>query len=229
MRHFLLASVALLALSLFGACDGSTDPGESTSLPYGRYLYKELVQQGAVTRELRSAIELRSADNARIYDTIYRVTNGELSIDSVFETELHLGSGGAGYQRAVEIHKVLGAPVDTTLHYWYFFRRGDSLFYYKGDRFTGGNIGLTGKWMSDPKDSAVVGWRTDIDFRASDVEIRRVPVDGGQSESVFPYTESKNTIAIQGDSPFAGDRYQIVPGWALFITTHAAKGYVIAR
>ena len=227
MRNSLSLVSLLFILLLLGGCDSGVEPVD-TSIPVGLYLCVDQSPQGDVTLERRSSILLMSENGGLLRDTTYLIVNGQRTLDSIRETELSFANGGAGYRRAIEIHKIGGVPVDTTVHYWRFLRQGDSLIYYMGDRFTGYNIGLEGSWWSEPDDSAAIGWRTDLDFTADSLRIRHIPDIGGGTGH-FAYKGERNVLTLDRRSPFEGDRYQIIPGWALYITTRGTQGYTLVR
>jgi hypothetical protein len=228
MRNLFLFPLLLfvLVLSLTG-CDSGVEP-DDTSIPVGLYLYSDQSPQGDVTLERHYSVILFSESEGLLTDTTYIIRDGQRTLDSIRETELSFANGGAGYRRAIEIEKIGGVPVDTTVHYWRFVRRGDSLFCYVGDRFTGFNIGLEGSWWSEPDDSAAAGWRTDLDFTGDSLRVRHVP-DVGPGTGRFAYAEDHNILTLDKTSPFRGDRYQIIPGWALYITTRGTQGYVLVH
>lgn len=222
-----IVSLLLLSILLLAGCDSGVEPVD-TSIPVGLYLSIDRSPQGDVTLERRSSILLLSETEGLLSDTTYIITNGERTLDSIRETELSFANGGAGYRRAIEIQKIGGVPIDTTVHYWRFVRQGDSLIFYMGDRFTGFNIGLEGSWWSEPDDSAVAGWRTDLDFTNDSLRVRHIPDIGGGTE-YFVYKGEHNVLTLDKPSPFEGDRYQIIPGWALYITTRGTQGYTLAH
>jgi hypothetical protein len=219
--HILLACVAILA-----GCDAGTEPN-STGIPIGLYTNVELsVQGGLDTRHVRTIL-LPTQTVGHLYDTIYTLRDGAWQADSIAETELHFQLVGDGYQRTIEVHRSASAPADSSIAYWYFFRRGDSLYHYTGQRLLGPNVGIVGNWESDPRDTAFTGRYYALRFTKDSVAVTYKAHPVGDLSGMYRYQVDRNTIAIQGLPLSLGSRYEVVPGWSLYLTTQATRGYKV--
>ena len=219
---FLVTCVALFITS----CDSGTDP-VSTALPRGNWYHVLESNAGNPSTRTHSRITLGN-DTASIVDTFFTVTNDISAIDSIRYIELELNGVGDGYYRAFEIHTAPDlTPTDTTLHYWYFFVRNNLLYYYTGMRFEGGQSGIVGSWSNASYDNSLLGEQTNMTFTPDSVMIVREALDGTTVFSKnYSYETDKDTLRIAGsDVPYYGQRYEIVPGLALYITSHATRGY----
>lgn len=216
----LLPAVALLALLLVG-CGGSNDPVPEP-VPIGEWYRSSTMPNGNV---YRSKI-LVARDSACINDTIFSFPNGVETVDSTHEVRMELTPSGDGYFRAVEEHTFNGSDiVQEDLRYWFFFVRNDSLYFYKGIRLRGRNTGVKGDWNLSAADSAFLGRSYSYSFDNNNVKITRLAPNGITSEN-YPYRASHDTLEITGNNvPPYGNRFEIVPGLALYITAHAESGY----
>jgi len=219
---------ALLLLILLVGCEGGTEPN-SSSIPIGLYSHTEHSTQGGLETKWARTILLPSQLEGHIYDTLFTMRNGSWEIDSTLETGLHFQLVGDGYQRTTEVHRVVGLPVDTTIGYWYFFRRGDSLYFYTGHRFIGNNAGIVGSWESDPRDTAAMHRYYALNFTRDSVSITYKARQVGDLTGIYRYQADRNKITIAG-LPFSlGSRYEVVPGWSLYLTSEATHGYGVVK
>ncbi len=216
----LLFVSALLAFGLI-ACDGNNAP-ISEPIPQGLFTRTAQADGG---RELRSSI-LLERDSAFITDTVYTFPSGIRTVDSVHSVELELNPAGDGYYRAVEEHLASGSDVtENILRYWYFFQRGDSLFFYRGIRLRGNYTGIEGGWRLSSADSAYIGKSYTYVFTKDSVTITQSSNTGVQSLT-YSYGLNRDTLRINGGQiPRFGDRFELIPGLALYLTTHADTGY----
>lgn len=225
--HRSLFAVILLGLLLIG-CEGGTEPN-SPSIPIGLYRHAEQSTQGGVETKRVRTILLPSQLEGHIYDTLYTLHNGSWEADSTAEIELHFQLVGDGYQRTTEVHRGEGMTADTTIGYWYFFRRGDSLYYYMGHRLLGTNAGIVGSWESDPRDTAATRRYYALNFTRDSVSITYKARQVGDLTGIYRYQTDRNKITIAG-LPFSlGSRYEVVPGWSLYLTSEATVGYEVVK
>ena len=211
---------SLVVLSLI-SCDGNNAP-ISTPIPQGVFTRTMALDGG---RELRSMIQLE-LDSAFITDTVYSFPGGVTTVDSTHSVHLELNPAGDGYFRAVEEHLATGSDVtENILRYWFFFERGNSLFFYRGIRLRGNNNSIMGSWRLSSADSSYIG--TSYTYLFSDDSVTITHNSGtGAVHSTHAYTLTSDTLLIADNSlsPF-GTRFEIIPGLALYITTHEDLGY----
>jgi hypothetical protein len=218
-----LAALAAAAVLLAG-CEGGTEPN-SSGIPIGIYTNVEQgVQGGLETRHVRTIL-IPTQTGGHLYDTIFTMRNGAWEMDSTAETELRFQLVGDGYQRTVEIRRDSSAPADSSIAYWYFFRRGDSLYHYTGQRLLGNNVGIVGSWESDPRDTAFTHRYYALRFTADSVSVTYKDHPVGDLSGIYPYKAVGSTLTIQGLPLTLGSRYEVVPGWSLYLTTQATRGY----
>jgi hypothetical protein len=159
--------------------------------------------------------------------TVFR--NGTWEIDSTAIATLRFQSIGDGYQRAVEVHNAGTADADSLVRYWYFFKRGDSLHYYVGMRFLGNNPGLVGTWRTDERDSALLKGTTWLNFYADSVDINLRSDLLGDIDRTYSYHTEQNILVVDGIGDFYGDRFEVVPGSSLYISSRLSEGFTQVR
>ena len=217
-------SLVLVAL-LLSSCQEEAGPIGDV-IPQGEWT-RTLALQGG--KEKRSRIFLQR-DSAFIADTIVSFAGGVPAVDSVHSIELELAVAGDGYFRGVEHHSVGGSDViSQELRYWYFYIKNDSLYFYRGMRLLGNRISLPGTWSMSSADSAFLGASYVYTFTNDQVTITRL-APGGTEANTYPYSAARDSLRISGSPlPFPGSRFEIVPGLALYITSHRETGYVQKR
>lgn len=214
-----------LPVALFGlftsACDNSSGP-VTEPLPQGKWVRTITMPDGT---EHLSRIQL-ARDSAVIHDSVFSFPGGVRTLDSTHEASLELSPSGDGYLLAVEEHSFNGSEVvERDLRYWYFFVRDQHLYFYRGMRFRGSGTNVVGEWAMSSADSAFLGWSYGYAFSDNSVTITRRGT-AGTVTNTYPYDTDKDTLEIEGGNlPAFGDRFEIVPGLALYITTHREEGY----
>jgi hypothetical protein len=201
----------------------SGDPVQSTPSTYapaGRWRYVESDPVRATS--LKSYLTLDPGrGSGSIIDTI---TIG--GVDSVATTTLSYNGIGDGYQRMLMIHERPGALPDTTLSYWYFFRRGDTLLYYSGMRYLGSSPRLRGAWANDPADLSFIEERCRFEFGVDSVRIIHEDTTGGETAETLRYTAVGDTLTLPPNSCIVGERYEVTPGISLYITSRPSRRYI---
>lgn len=216
-----LGLLLLPAAFLLSSCQEANGPiGEV--LPQGEWTRTTVMRDG---REHRSMIFLR-LDSAFIADTILSQVNGIAVTDSIHYTALELTTAGDGYLRAVEEHSAGQSDITSQeLRYWYFYAKNDSLYFYRGMRLRGRNLSLSGSWNVSAADSAFLGASYSYSFTEDSVTIVHTAPAGIESHT-YPYRTANDSLIIAGAGlPFSGNRFEIVPGLALYITSHREAGY----
>lgn len=222
MKHVFRLSLFVIASSLLvSACDGGSGPASET-MPQGEWLRTTTMAGG---KEHHSRILLQR-DSAFIADTVFSVAGGSAVVDSIHSIELELAVAGDGYYRAVEEHVEGGSDITAQeLHYWYFYTKNDSLYFYRGMRLRGKQITLPGSWNVSAADSAFLGESYTYTFTDDEVTIAHLSPSGTDTHT-YPYRSTRDSLIIEGSAlPFAGSRFEIVPGLALYITSHREAGY----
>jgi hypothetical protein len=216
-----LLPVILAAVA--GGCDSSPQFSQSGVLS-GNWIYSRFDTAAGVAFRRASLLQLSDTVGMK-YDTTFEQLGVGWGIDSTTMTRLEFQGVGDGYQRAREIRQT-ETTIDTTVRYWYFFKRGDSLFYYVGMRYLGGSSGLVGTWKNEDRDSADVGGMTTLDFAGDNMVAIRVKSGTQVQNETRAYRTKGDTLTFDGLPTPYGDRYEVVPGFALYITTRATGGYV---
>jgi hypothetical protein len=222
IRTTRLPILLLLAVMAFGCGDTSTQ-FVSFAIPRGQWRLEKL--------DSGSGIEQRHVRNFTLSDTLGVLTdtfainnNGLWEVDSTAITRLVLQSIGDGYQRAIEIRNADTPDPDSLVRYWYFFKRNDSLYYYTGMRFLGNNSGLKGTWRTDERDSALLRETTWLNFYDDSLVVSHRSSILGNTDRSYTYHALNNALTIDGIDNFYGGRYEVVPGWSLYITSQAGEG-----
>ncbi|MCE2504404.1 MAG: hypothetical protein J4G05_10155 [Chlorobi bacterium] len=220
-RWALLCGFASLIIVGLGACEGSSGP-ISTPIPQGTFT--RVISLGG-GKELHSMIQLE-LDSTFITDTVYSFPGGVTTVDSTHSIQLELNPAGDGYFRAVEEHRTPGSNItENILRYWFFFERGDSLLFYRGMRFQGNNNRIEGSWRLSFADSSFIGMSYTYVFTEDSVTITRISGTGAV-HTTSAYALKSDTLSItENNVSIFGDRLEIIPGLALYITSHADKGY----
>jgi hypothetical protein len=221
MRFYLPLLIILLATQ-FG-CDQTTGPAVG-SVPSGRWVHDTTLTVAGEQQRQTSVVILSSTDPAFIRDTSWTLRNSIWEVDSTVETVLKLDPVGDGYLRTVESRRVNGGMPDSTLRYWYFFSRNDSLYFYRGMRFLGKGLGLVGNWAIDSMDTAATGLSYSLHFTSDSVEIQNSRANGPASGR-YSYQSSGSLLTINNVSLGFGSRYEVVPGTAFYSTTTVQSGY----
>lgn len=214
----------LLVLAIAG-CGDTVEPGSSIYTPSGRWRYTETDTLLGTT--LRSGLAFNPLTrNGTIVDTFSRAQGGA---DSIVSYRFQYGTVGEGYQRIVMIREDSIASPDTSLAYWYFYRRGDTLLYYSGMRFVGNSPLLQGVWENDPGDVATLGEHCRLEFSDDSVKIVHAEQGSGSTTRTLVYQTSGNLLQVAPDSCIAGDRFEINPGISLYITSRLSRRYLPQR
>jgi hypothetical protein len=216
----------IVVLGLFASgCDTATGPVHS-AIPLGYYRHEETLDE---TRRAR-VFELRSQETGYIRDTVWTQGSGGWKVDTAWSTELRFQLVGDGYFRTIERRSSGGILADSTVSYWYFFLRGDTLHYYNGVRLLGKSLGLTGKWESDPRDTLPTGSFLSFDFNADSVTmVERNVVTGDHESDTYAYDAEGDRLTIKVGNEELEARYEVVPGWSLYITNDTSAKYVRVR
>jgi len=222
-----VAMVLVGLLSVIGCGDNGSNPVTS-GIPTGVWFNEESFSLGGTQLQRKSYLTLGSQAEGTLVDTIFALQGGEWTVDSVVVTDLRFGPVGDGYQRTFEIHNAETVTPDTVLRYWFLFRRGDSLFHYIGMRFLGQNTGLVGEWHNDESDTLLLDGCSRLAFDKDSV---RITDRCGSVDSVitsYAYRADRDTLTITGRQLY-GTRFEVVPGWSLYLTTRATGGYRILK
>lgn len=222
------AIVMLLAVFMLHGC-GDDQPVApiAPGIPVGVWASDQHFSIGGVERMRRSRLELTSQTTGTLTDSLFTRQGIDWGFDSLAILQLKFQGVADGYQRALEIREFNGIPADTTLSYWYLFRRGDSLFHYIGMRFAGVNPGLQGSWSNDPADTTMLGGCLQLAFTSDSVSISNCTTSP-TTRLTYPYHANRDTLIVNG-RPLYGTRYEIVPGWSLYITGRATGGYQLVK
>ncbi|HVZ38470.1 MAG TPA: hypothetical protein VHI13_04280 [Candidatus Kapabacteria bacterium] len=222
LRRPAVGLLLLLAAVAVPGCDSPTSQVGS-SIPLGRYWREDIGSgSGPQTRHAR-AFTLTSETLASIADTFATMRAGSWQVDSTWRTQLYFTLAAGNYRRATEIRSTAAAG-DTNVHYWYFFKRNDSLSYYTGDLLPGSNAGLVGTWSSDPGDTVLGRRAYALTFTADSMTLAgRHPL---MNPGTYPYRAERNILYIDGLPAPLGPRYDLIPGFALLVTSSGADGYV---
>lgn len=231
-RRFLdmLALAALIlagAISAVGCSDSGSNPVTS-GIPAGVWFNEESFTLGGTQLQRKSYLTVSSQSEGVLTDTIFALRNGEWKVDSVVATDLRFNPVGDGYQRTLEIYNAATVAPDTVLRYWFLFRRGDSLFHYVGMRFVGQNPGLVGEWHNDENDILLLNGCSRLTFGMDSVAITDRCEAADSVRTSYLYQTNKDTLTITGRQLY-GTRFEVVPGWSLYLTTRATGGYRIVR
>lgn len=213
----LLSAIAVVG---FVSCSNPASP-QPEPFPVGIYERVEQVVGGEVVRTLRL-----DADSAIIADTVYSIDGQTRTVDSVYIVEMEINPLADGYYRVAETHRANGAIVSQQLSYRFFFRRGDSLFFYSGIRLRGDQVSIRGTWTTSALDSAFNGFAYEARFTADSLVVTTRTSDN-ESTARGTYDLRGDTIIYQG-GPFPtafGPRYEIIPGLALYLTSDDVEGY----
>ncbi len=214
--------LALLLVTQFG-CDQTTAPPVG-SVPSGRWVRDTTFTVAGEQQRQTSVVILSSTDPAFIRDTAWTLRNSIWEVDSTVERVLNLSPVGDGYLRTVEVRRVNGGMADSTLRYWYFFTRNDSLYFYRGMRFLGKGLGLVADWAIDSLDTSLTGLAYSLHFTSDSVEVRNDRAVGPMSGR-YGYQAQGSLLTITNLSLGFGSRYEVVPGTAFYSTTMIQAGY----
>jgi hypothetical protein len=223
-RLYIPPALLLMTLLLLAGCGDNAAQFVSIGVPRGTWVYSRLDTQGGEERRHTRTLTLDDTLGTLDDTLLTRRSSVSWSIDSVSRTTMSFQSIGDGYQRTVEIRSGGSTLPDTSIRYYYFFKRGDSLSYYAGMRFVGSGARLLDTWKSDERDTLLLGESIGLSFRSDSVSVTRRPMLHAGSDTVLPYRTKGDTLTIDGFTTF-GDRYEVIPGWSLYITTHASPGY----
>jgi hypothetical protein len=208
----------LLMLVVLG-CSGdpvATDPADQI-MPLGTWSRTQAYADGGGDRRLVSTVIISSQTTGILRDSFFVRGTDAWTFDSLAEVDLRFSSVGDGYLHTTEVDR---RHSDTTVRYWYFFKRGDSLYYYRGMRFLGRNVGLDGIWGSDVSDSLIDGRSYSLAFSHGELTYGSVG-DGVSATVKYGYSVAGDTLSLHGGALPFGDRYEVFPGWSLYITNHA--------
>lgn len=210
----------LIPLLLLGGCSSNpSGPGTNFTVPLGRWLQVRTFSDLSYQHQVRSSLDLLSYTGGTLRDSSFVWNGTDWTLDSVSTIAITFESVGDGYQRTREVGPSI---TDTTVRYWYFFKRGDSLYYYRGMRFLGTNVGLEGRWSSDTLDRSLGGAAYALDFQQGHLDYSASGVS-----SPLTYTVSGDTLHVDGGAFPFGDRYELFPGWSLYVTNHITGGYAL--
>ncbi|MBS1912950.1 MAG: hypothetical protein JST22_13270 [Bacteroidetes bacterium] len=222
LKRLTAGLLLLLVAFAIPGCDSPTGQvGES--IPLGRYWREDIGSSSGIQTRHARAFTLTSETLASIADTFATMRAGSWQVDSTWRTQLYFTLAAGSYRRATEIRSTAAAS-DTNVHYWYFFKRNDSLSYYAGDFLAGSNAGLVGTWSIDPGDTVVGSRSYSVTFTADSMKLTgRHPL---MNPGTYPYRTEKNILYIDGLPAPLGPRYDLIPGFALFVTSSGADTYV---
>lgn len=226
-RYAIVALVALLPLP--GASCGS-DPSApfGATVPTGKWRLDTLGAGGEERHVM--VIDIASSTNGRIHDTLFVDSSGSWAARRVVEQRLRISSLGDGYHRVVESTMSDSTTViDSIPRYWYFITRADTTRFYRGMRFTGGNVGLVGAWRLDRPDSLLLNGYLDLVITGDTIRVDNassIPVPTGH----YHYLLDGSALMIDNVTfGFGGDRYEVVPGASLYITGYLSERFVRVR
>ncbi len=223
LRYSFLSALLLALLS--AGCGDSVQPGSAIFSPAGKWRYTATDPLLGTTTRSQLAFDALTGSGT-IVDTITSTAGGD---DSIVSYRFRYTTVNEGYQRMILIRGDSTAPADTSLGYWYFYRRGDTLLYYTGMRFVGNGVGLEGVWESAGADVGLTGEHCRLEFSEQSVKILHTQTGGTGTTRTLPYTALGDSLGTPGDPCIAGDRYEINPGFALYITTRATRRYLPLR
>lgn len=218
-------AVVLSLLSLSCNSDPSTPFG--SGLPAGKWRLDTL----SAERNERHVvvIDIVGSSGGRTLDTLFVDSSGTWKVSRIVERRLLFSSLSDGYFRAVESTMADSTAIDSIPRYWYFVTRGDTARFYRGMRFVGGNVGLPGSWKLDRPDSLMMHGYLDLAISKDTIRVdnaSNIPVTSGH----YFYTINGSSLLIQGLTfGFGGDRYEVVPGASLYITSNLSARYVRVR
>ncbi len=223
-RLVLACLMPIVAFALV-SCQNESGP-VNFEIPYGTFRRADTTTVGGTTVRQSHTVVLSVEDGGLMLDTISTLVGGAWRVDSVAQTMLHFEQLGDGYLRTLEIAQPAN---DTTLRYWYFFRRDSKLFFYVGDRLLGSNVGLYGEWRSDPRDTALQGRNYSLRFTNDSVQVAGRYSDAGAVNGTFAYSTSGSLLSVPALPSVLGPRFEVVPAIALYLTTPASGGYPEVR
>jgi|GEM_PF-2926883 len=221
------ALIAAFMVSL-GACSDPVSPSEP-GIPTGIYRYERSFMDGGVRMWHSSQIVLASQLQGYVYDTLYREEGGVRVADSVGALTLIFQAIGNGYHRTIGVGTHSDALPDTVLGYWRFSYRDDSLYTYIGRCYSGGGLGIIGRWELLASDTALLGGHYTLDFRNDSVGIEGHVPGVGDVSGRFLYQARLDTLRVFDAPVDLGDRYSVTPGWWLYLTTRPDHGYARVR
>ena len=202
------------------SCSSGTGPVDPV-LPVGLYQRVSQVTGGELTRTIQLDV-----DSVYLSDTVWSINGATRKVDSTYRVAMEINPLADGYYRAAETHWANDVAVQRKLSYRFFFRRGDSLFFYSGIRLRGDQVGIQGTWISSALDSAFNGYSFNATFSKTSLVVTKREQDIPTTFS-GSYKLSHDSITYTG-GPFPkefGARYEIIPGLALYLTTHDVEGY----
>jgi|GEM_PF-6652592 len=213
-----LAPLLLLLGSLIVAGCGSETPPLAPGSYSGTWRYASTLTGSGNDTLYTSTLELTRTSDATINDTLRLMPSGTLL--STTSRSIQFTDVLDGYQRGVEVD---GNGGDSTVRYWYFFKVGSRLTFYRGMRFRGNNVGLQGAWALDSNDRHLAHPGLDLTFRDDSVALLNNDTMG-PTNGIYHYTVSTNTLLVDGKPLPYGNRYEVIPGY-LYITSHADREY----
>ncbi len=224
--HILIVVSCALGL-LGGSCGDNPSAPFSTIVPTGRWRLDTVSADGSL--RYVSFIDLSSQSQGTARDSIFTDSAGTWSLVDVMERGISFASVGDGYHRGIEVASGDSGVIDSMPRYWYFLARGDSLRFYRGMRFVGPNTGLIGAWRLDRPDSLMMKGYLDLA-----ITVDTIRVDNASTIEVatghYHYSLVGNIMAIDGATfGFGGDRFDVVPGSSLYITSLLSSPYTRVR
>ncbi len=218
------AAVLFIAL-LAGVASGcGVDAPVSASVPNGGWVCQAIDTDAGTM--LRSHIRLDAYRGNYQIDSFFRSSPGGWMVDSTRSVVLELSAVGDGYQRVLEISSAGSSESDTTLRYWYFYRHGDTLRYYRGMRFEGASPLLLGSWTMSESDRPLCDPFDSYEFSTDSVVVRRQSVGSEPTIGHFGYSATRDSLRIEGLPSRWGNRYEIFAASALYLTSFATRAYL---
>lgn len=214
----------LAAIGFLAGCSDPVSPS-GVGVPTGTYRYETSFTEGGVDLRRVSTMMLLSQREGYIFDTLYRNNAGTWQPDSTVMLELAFRGFGNGYYRTIGIQRRGSSQPDTSVSYWLFARRADSVYMHVGQSYEGNNLGIVGRWDTPEDDTALLGGRYSLHFRNDSVAIEGNDPVMGPLTGVFRYQTDRDSLRIIGAPVDLGNRYSVTPGWWLYLTHRPTHGY----
>lgn len=175
-------------------------------------------------------LEITGASSGRVHDSLFVDSAGSWATSRVVETRLVISSLSDGYHRVIESTMSDSiTAIDSTPTYWYFITRADTTRFYRGMRFSGSNVGLVGSWRLERPDSLLLNGYLDLVVTPDTIRVDNastIPMPTGH----YHYLLNGSTLLIEGVTfGYGGDRFEVVPGSSLYITSSLSNRFVRVR
>lgn len=211
----LALGILSIVVPFLAGCGDDTPPIAPASY-YGTWRHLDTLKGDADDTVHISTLQLARTTNSTWSDTTMLLSSG--TILSTSTTTISFTDVLDGYQRGLEI-----TGADSIIRYWYFFKTGSKLMFYRGMRFRGNNIGLQGAWAIDSSDLRLAHPGLDLTFRGDSVALLNNDTIG-PSNGIYPYSSSNRTLLVNGGPLPYGSRYEVIPGY-LYITSPADREF----